>query len=229
MRHPVLSILLVLPLPRTDAPQKVVPVYEEPRHHLVFEHDRLRVLDVQIPPGETTLYHTHSKAIFYVAIAVSPTDAQSIGGTWGGTRATDVPRWRPGGVGHNLKNARQPLTHRIRNVGKGLFRLIAVTNEASGPSGAGSSSESELPDTLETEVTQFHQSRVRVAPGASSGLYRSPFPIVVVQVDPGDAELLTGDGGGKSMTVSGNFGFVDSGHTYELRNRSRPGRICTGS
>lgn len=31
-----------------------VPVYEEPRHRLVFQNRYARVLDVVIPPGDTT-------------------------------------------------------------------------------------------------------------------------------------------------------------------------------
>ena len=46
--------------------EKVVPVHQEPRHHLVFDSDAIRVLDIQIPPGDTTLFHTHSNPILYV-------------------------------------------------------------------------------------------------------------------------------------------------------------------
>ena len=40
-----------------------VPVYEEPHHRLVFQNQYARVMDVLIPPGEATLFHTHANPL----------------------------------------------------------------------------------------------------------------------------------------------------------------------
>lgn len=37
-----------------------VPVEQEPRHHLEFANESLRVISPQIPPGDTTLEHVHT-------------------------------------------------------------------------------------------------------------------------------------------------------------------------
>ena len=37
-----------------------VPVKDEPRHHNIFENNFVRILDVNIKPGDTTLYHRHA-------------------------------------------------------------------------------------------------------------------------------------------------------------------------
>jgi hypothetical protein len=37
-----------------------VPVHEEPRHHLVFQNKEIRILNVLVPPGDTTQYHIHT-------------------------------------------------------------------------------------------------------------------------------------------------------------------------
>lgn len=37
-----------------------VLVKDEPRHHNVFENNFVRILDVSIKPGDTTLYHIHN-------------------------------------------------------------------------------------------------------------------------------------------------------------------------
>lgn len=37
-----------------------LPVRDEPSHHRVLENKWLRILDVRIEPGDTTLYHYHS-------------------------------------------------------------------------------------------------------------------------------------------------------------------------
>lgn len=63
---------------------KVVPVHQEPRHRLVFDSPGTRILDVQIPPGDTTLFHTHSDAILYVTMSTSQTRSQNLGAEWSG-------------------------------------------------------------------------------------------------------------------------------------------------
>jgi len=212
----VLSILLVLPFTQAVAKEKAVPVYEEPMHQLVFEHDRVRVLDVQIPPGATSLYHIHGAPIFYVAIDISPIDAQPAGGEWAPTR---ISEWRPGKTAHDLRYAQQPFTHRVRNVGTEAFRLIAVTNSGPGTPSAGSGSGSKLPGKVENDVAWFRQSRVAVPAGDSSGWFRSEFPMVVVQVSAGDAEVHSDDGDGDVMAAAGSFAYVESGRGAEIKNR----------
>jgi quercetin dioxygenase-like cupin family protein len=48
-----------------------VPVEQEPHHRWIFENQYVRVLDVVLAPGESTLFHTHS----HDSIAVRLTDA----------------------------------------------------------------------------------------------------------------------------------------------------------
>jgi len=47
-----------------------VPVEKEPKHHLVFSNDFIRVVDARLPPGYKTLSHTHAND--NVAITISP-------------------------------------------------------------------------------------------------------------------------------------------------------------
>src|SRR5687767_9426223 len=123
---------------------KVVPVHQEPRHHLVFDSPGTRILDVQIPPGDTTLFHTHSDPILYVTMSTSQTRSQSIGAEWSGTGAaaaaapasTTPPRVAPssppGRMMSTTSYADKPQTHRVNNIGSSLFRLIGITNSSPG-------------------------------------------------------------------------------------------------
>jgi hypothetical protein len=45
-----------------------VPVSKEPRHHNIFENDHVRVLDVHIPPGDTTQIHIHATPSVFVIL-----------------------------------------------------------------------------------------------------------------------------------------------------------------
>lgn len=55
--------------PRWPWPDSLDAVVAAPKHHrLLFENDRVRVLEVRIPAGETTSVHTHRwPAAIYVA------------------------------------------------------------------------------------------------------------------------------------------------------------------
>ena len=77
-------------LPAQQA-ERVVPVHQEPRHHLVFDSPGTRILDVQIPPGDTTLFHTHSDPILYVTMSTSRTRSQNIGEDWSAPAAGAPP------------------------------------------------------------------------------------------------------------------------------------------
>ena len=48
--------------------QEVVPVKDEPMHHNVFENSFLRVLDVRIKPGDTSLFHKHATPSVFIVL-----------------------------------------------------------------------------------------------------------------------------------------------------------------
>ena len=43
-----------------------VQVRNEPRHHNVFENEFIRILDVYLGPGDTTLYHLHNTPSVFI-------------------------------------------------------------------------------------------------------------------------------------------------------------------
>ena len=44
-----------------------MPVKDEPRHHNIFENNYVRILDVHIKPGDTTLYHIHATPSVFIS------------------------------------------------------------------------------------------------------------------------------------------------------------------
>ncbi len=132
-RRPPRKCLSVLSLLSAVAPaalhaQHPVPIEQEPRHRPVLEAGPVRILDVRIAPGDTTLFHIHDRAILYVAIATVATDAQPLGGRWGGATATSDPGWHAGDTRSDTAYAVKALTHRVTNVGHGPFHLVATVN-----------------------------------------------------------------------------------------------------
>src|SRR5688572_5399266 len=168
-------LLLLVHTPRVLA-QAPVPMHEEPRHRLLLTHEQVRVMDVKIRPGDTTLFHIHDVPALYVAVSAAPVDIQLLDGKWGGTHPAADPGRKPGDVNVDTSYVRQPITHRVTNVGSRLFNLIAITNSRTSPADAGPA---ELPGSLELQSRWFTQSRVRLSAGAARQWHSHPSPTIV--------------------------------------------------
>lgn len=191
----------------------VAPMHLEPRHHLELETPALRVMDVRIRPQDTTLYHHHEYATLYVAIDVSPTDAQPLGGAWEGTKPTDDPGREPGDVRIDSSYAATPLTHRVTNVGGSLFRLLAISARSNQPV----SHTGELPGRIEATSSWFRQSRVALPAGETSGWHTSASSVLVVQPLAGRTEVMT-DTGAQALDAPGAWTLIAPGQRYRMRN-----------
>ncbi|MCJ7557376.1 MAG: hypothetical protein MUP90_10760 [Gammaproteobacteria bacterium] len=199
-----------------DSEETVVPLDQEPRHRLAYEGGEFQVLDIQLHPGEVTLYHLHNAPMFYVSVSASTTDVQVLGGQWLGARVFEEPDWLPGEVDTNIGYAEKPLAHRVKNVGSSLFRLIGVVNKRARPES--DAHDDGLPGALEIQNAWFQQSRTRVAPGESAFLQSLGHPVVVVQTSPGSARIRLAGREDTGMHSPGDFVVVKSGQELELVN-----------
>src|SRR5215216_3210310 len=102
-------ILLLLPL------QTPVPVLKEPRHHLKFENQYVRVIDAILPPGEATLFHTHSIDNVPVAISGGKLKVEVMGQAGESYSTVETG---------SVSFAKAAYSHRITNVGESTARFI---------------------------------------------------------------------------------------------------------
>jgi len=77
------TILLLLIIFYSAATTAQVPVSKEPRHHPVFQNKYIRVLDVWVPPGGTTMFHIHATPSVFVILSNTYTGSQIMGEGWG--------------------------------------------------------------------------------------------------------------------------------------------------
>src|SRR6187402_1477188 len=70
--------------PRQPDPvlDRVVPVYEEPRHRQVFRSGTTRILELIVLPGDTSLFHSHEDPIVYVNLSSGALRTQELGKDW---------------------------------------------------------------------------------------------------------------------------------------------------
>jgi hypothetical protein len=153
-----------------------VPVSQEPRHRIVFENTQLRILDVNIPPGDTSLDHRHDADIVTVSMnAGTNTRLQNTGQPW------TVRAPRPLGDAVVAEYAGKPASHRVENTGTNPYQLFAVENLRSGGWSA-SPLLSALGTTLETDARAFRIYDVRLVRERSQTSHTHAVPTIAVLI-----------------------------------------------
>lgn len=230
--NPILGVALlslaagamISALPQDD---KTVPVHQEPRHHVVFDSPGTRILDIQIPPGDTTLFHTHVDPILYVTLSTSQMRNQSFGGEWSGTApttpssATSAPAFRvaptnpAGRMMSTTSYAEKPLTHRVNNIGSTLYRLIGITNTS--PGDITTTSSTDFAAKPEADNRWFRGYRWALTQEPSDE-HRHANPVAIVVVNGGAVAAV---GATKtSLDKPGGFVFVEANLAHRVHGTS---------
>src|SRR4051812_3263269 len=184
------------------AAEKPVPVRDEPMHRVVFENDTVRLIDVQIKPGETSLYHIHVIPSVVVYLTQSTNRSES----W--PDKTILTRDVAPGQSRYAPYDEKPLTHRVTNTGAGLFRVfdIELLNTPGAnrtlPPIAGSAMKSQWEEKL------ARSSELQLEPKAKTEISAGGSSLLVVAVN-GTLQLSGGAAGdGKSKTLKwGDYQF----------------------
>jgi len=198
-----------------QAEETAVPVYHEPHHRMVFQAGPLRILDGQVPPGDSSLFHTHESPILYITLSgsqmktdvlgqegASPAEGRGRGVAPAEGRGGAPPEGRGGAggrrgappnavaptvrLGSTTSYIQQPITHRITNVGDRLFHFIAILNESAGSS-AMTAEQAGFSGEPELTNNWFRAYRFSVAPGQSTDTHQHRAPVALVQISDGRA------------------------------------------
>ncbi len=177
------ALLLAVCAPCSAADERAVPANEEPRHVVKLENEWVRIIDVEIPEGEQTLYHTHSLDYPYVLVT-SVTLYNQIQGQ----EPADA-KMQAGFIGYYDAATKGAYTHRFINRGPGDFRAIGIELMQPATSRATAAALPPLPGVeIALDNARVGAYRIRVAPGASVGPLTIPGPSIRVAM--GDGILL---------------------------------------
>src|SRR6185295_5301775 len=86
-----------------------VPVREEPRHKPVLQNKYIRLLDVWLPPGDTTMYHIHATPSLFAVLSNTLTATQIKGADWTSDRSAAGKIWYRSFINDTL-------VHRVANI-----------------------------------------------------------------------------------------------------------------
>lgn len=224
--------------PERESP--IVPVYHEPHHRQVFQYGPVRILDLQIPPGDISWFHSHESPVLYVTLGTSQTRTQNLGEEWGGRGAgagraggaspaapaaanlqappappaSPAPARAPRATS-TTSYAKQPITHRLQNIGSGLFRAMVVVNETKGDE---TTSEAAAGFDGKPELTNawFRAYRIVLEPGQKTAAHVHRAPVAVFQATAGTAR---GTAAMKwEFNEPGQWAYFDTGDRHEIQN-----------
>ncbi len=207
----LLCLLLSLTFLPTSA-ESPVPVEKEPRHRLKFSNQYVRVFYVLIPPGDTSLFHTHVND----GVSVRLTDARIQDEAQGGS--PDEITVKRGDV--SFAHRPSPLTHRVSNIGGTPFRNIFVEFLPSAGMAPRAPPQALVAgQTLVLENERVRVSRLVLAPGQSTELHTHALRTLGVAVSEG--KIAVEVPGEKVRTVKfkpGDTQWHEGGTKHPLRN-----------
>jgi quercetin dioxygenase-like cupin family protein len=218
-------------LPDPPSGDRVVPVYEEPRHRQIFKSGTTRILELIVLPGDTSLFHSHEDPIAYVNLSGSTLRTQELGKEWsqgGGARgaraggATPAPAPAPAApvpavrVTSTTSYAQTPATHRIANTGTGIVHALVIVNQTKGTD-ATTPQETGYGGMPELTNNWFRVYRFSL-PAGQTGTHTHKTPTFLAQTSDGTA--LARGGRLRALNQTGDWAFFDAGVAHEVSNTS---------
>ena len=211
---------IILAVAATAVLAAQVPVHEEPHHRVAFANADLRILAVNLPPGQTSLDHRHEFDVATVSLSNgTSTREQEPGKPWGATRPS-----RALGDGSITEHAGTPGVHKVENTGKTPYQLFAVENlRKSGWSAT--PAVTGLATTLGRESRAFRLYDVQLARERSQTSHTHARPTIAVLIsgkvlsDGPDAQakaLAPAPVGLKQLTQPGEWLMIPAGDTHHI-------------
>jgi len=208
-------LCLVLLIGACNGSPDAVPVFEEPLHRLVLERPEARVLDVQMEPDDTSLFHIHAHDIFFAVVDGSRVWSES--STGGVAHVT----WNAGYLVDNIQYSFGSKVHRVGNDGDRPFRLIAIENLG----------DPTCLDSLEmgrvgllgepaVEDVRFRAYQNALEPGDSVASHVHIYPLLILQSTVGQILVTSGGLDAPLSLGKGEWHWVDSGISHRYINGS---------
>ncbi|SDW82511.1 hypothetical protein SAMN05444410_10656 [Hydrobacter penzbergensis] len=189
-----------------------LPVSKEPRHHNVFENAWVRVLDVRIPPRDTSLFHRHEIPSVFLVLTKTKTGSQAI-----------VEPARPNLSSGNIwyeSFEEKPRVHRVWNNDTSEFHAmdIELLRHAHGDT-------SPLPEmdhfTLLFDEAPVRAYRIMVDAHTNLHLTKRATPVLIIKLTDEGSEVNVN---GKLYKKRGDFSFIDADQSIDL-NYKGAGRV----
>jgi hypothetical protein len=216
LAQPASAQLEEKPVPLEDKP---VPMDKAPFHIPVFANDYLILLNVNIPPGRNTGYHTHYADSVSVNLTPASQTSQNYGSDEVGPPGTGGDG-EPGRATFTDVTKNGPRTHKATNVGPTPFHNISFILKNRAPGGTAVSDRSGVKGyTQVLDNARLRAWRVALKPGEATGQITQTAPGLRVYIHGGVlAEVVPGSADRGMAPYPGDFIWQDAGQTRAVKN-----------
>jgi hypothetical protein len=221
MRHLLttsfVAFACALPQPApAQSEEKGVPILQAPYHLPVFKNEYVTVLNVLVPPGRNTGYHTHTTDSVSVNVEAAQTTNQNLGEPQPGPARVS----RPGEPSFTAYSKQGPRTHKASNVGTTPFHnvsfLFAYPTPGRFTPGARAESTG-YKQIMDNERVRGW--RLTLEPGQSAAAITQSAPGIRIFLTGGEiAEVVPGQSDRGMAPKLGEFYWQDAGVTRAVKN-----------
>jgi len=190
-----------------------VPVFEEPHHQVALLNSCLRLIDVHVKPGDTTLYHRHFNPSVVVFITQNRTGSQPLGGSpSGGTAMPGKTFFAP--------YDQKPITHRVWNEDTSVYHVMDIEMLNKPGVHALPLIKGEGVELVQDEpmVRVYH---FQIQPGHDITVPSDGFGKLLIGIHSSQSEIeLKSHAGSPVRLEPGQFKWLEGSEGFQLRNNS---------
>jgi hypothetical protein len=198
-----------------QTPDGVVPITAEPDHKIRFDNGKVRMYEVVLPKGRTTLVHEHRADTFTVYFRSAEITNEPYAGK------PVVVKKTPGFVGFN-STEKGPYSHRVITSGETTFHVIAI--ELLAPTPPGSATVTQRPSSTFKVALENPRGRAyhfTLAPGESTESFTRPAGSALFAISAGRiSETVEGKPVRLWDFEPAHFRWFDSSETLSVKNES---------
>jgi mannose-6-phosphate isomerase-like protein (cupin superfamily) len=196
-------------------PDGVVPITSEPDHKIRFDNGIVRMIEVVLPQGRTTLFHEHLYDYFHVFFQTAEVTSEPLKGK-------AVPTTIPAGGVHFTSTSNGPYAHRVIASGKDTVHVIATELLTPAGSGAASGSQDRFPPfEVALENSRGRAYRLKLNPGEATEPFIRPAGTAIFAISSG---RISENPDGKPTRLwdfePGHFRYVEKGESVTVTNES---------
>lgn len=204
----------LVPLPGiAQAPEGVVPITSEPEHKIRFDNGKVRLVEVVLPKGKSSLFHEHRADAFFVFFRTAEITSEPFG-------EKPVVTTTPAGSVHFRPTADGPYVHRVIASGAEIVHVSALELLESAAAGPASAPQDRFPPfEVALENSRGRIFRLKLGPGEATEAFTRPAGTAIFAVSSGRiSEKREGNPERLWDFEPGHFRWVEIGEVLSLRN-----------
>ncbi|MES1219720.1 MAG: hypothetical protein ABUT20_29740 [Bacteroidota bacterium] len=193
-----------------------VPVSKEPRHHPVFENRKVRILNVLLPPGDTTQYHVHTTPSVFIMLSRTRTGSQLLNQQPGASGLPDV-----GNVFFENLSAPHIRIHRVWNMDTSVFHVMDI-ELLSKDTGFIQKPLQAKHLSLKTDTAWARIYKIELGKNDGLSINENKRNLILVSLKDSNTSLRINGKESASHLVTGNYFWINAGDKFSLKNSDAP-------